>query len=155
MKPPLILLTLSTNSCVLTPPRWPSTWMLRMCSARSGLQPKYCRQRSQQHGYATVLAPEEAELLWPFIIAGVERPLDTVLSISIRVLLILRDPEYSYTGRKINIQMTTGWFEQQMPFSCAWNPLSCKLFSMHSILMTKQLSYLLSLKCSHVKLLTH
>lgn len=142
MEPPLILVPLLSNSCLLTPPRWPSTWMLRMCSARSGLQLKYCRQRSQQHGYATVLAPEEAELLWPFIIAGVDRPLDTVLSISIRVLLILRDPEDSYTGRKRNIQIATATDANVMGhFSyCAWNPLS------HSTLVTKQLPYLSSLK---------
>lgn len=28
-----------------------------------------------------------------------------------------RDSEYSYTGSKINIQITTGWFEQQMQMS--------------------------------------
>lgn len=36
------------------------------------------------------MVPEELALPCPFIIAGVDRPLDTVLSISIRVLLILR-----------------------------------------------------------------
>lgn len=61
-----------------------------MCSARSGLQLKHCGQRSQQQAYATVLAADEPTLLCPFIMAGVERPLETVLSISIRVLLMLR-----------------------------------------------------------------
>lgn len=61
-----------------------------MCSARSGLQLKHCGQRSQQQAYATVLAADEPALLCPFIMAGVERPLETVLSISIRVLLMLR-----------------------------------------------------------------
>lgn len=37
------------------------------------------------------MVPVELTLPCPFIIAGVERPLDIVLSISIRVLLILRE----------------------------------------------------------------
>ena len=38
---------------------------------------------------------EDVALPWPFIMAGVERPLDTVLSMSIIVLLMLRNEEKS------------------------------------------------------------
>lgn len=87
-----------------------------MCSARSGLQLKHCGQRSQQQAYATVLAADEPALLCPFIMAGVERPLETVLSISIRVLLMLRG-EWRHTRRPYK----WAWHraEEQVQFSLA------------------------------------
>lgn len=54
--------------------------------------------------YAIVLFPEDLALPCPFIIAGVERPLEAVLSISIRVLLILLD---SRAGRGACVTDTT------------------------------------------------
>jgi hypothetical protein len=66
-----------------------------MCSARSGLVVKRSWHWSQQQVYATPLPTDGVAVPGPcpFIMAGVERPLDAVLSMSIRVLLILRERE--------------------------------------------------------------